>query len=76
MKEENANQKEFRMAINDLLATSMDKKHTFETKNDYKDYPCECGATNNRDGSTCFRHKTNLIKEKFYTLLSTPNLDK
>lgn len=69
MEKENNEQKEFRLAMNDLIAIPQDKKHVFESKNDYKDYPCECGATDNRFGSTCWRFKANKIKEKFYTLL-------
>ena len=62
---ENKLQREFRLAMNELMATSPTKKHKIESKNDYKDYPCECGATNNRDGSTCWRYKAMKIKEKF-----------
>ena len=69
MNKENRLQKEFRLAMNDLMATKTSKNHFFETKNDYKDYPCECGATSNSDGSSCWRYKAVNIKEKFYKLL-------
>ena len=67
---ENKKQKEFRLAMNDLLSTDTNKKHTFETKNDYKDYPCECGATNNLFGSTCQRYKITRMKNNFYDFLT------
>lgn len=67
---ENKEQREFRLAFNELLAIPHNKKHVFESKNDYKDYPCNCGATNNSNGSTCWRYKATLIKDKFYKLLA------
>ena len=69
MKETNT-QKEFRLAMNDLMSTPYNKKHIFESKNDYKDYPCDCGATSNSKGSTCARYKMQNIKDKFYELLA------
>lgn len=34
------------------------KKHTFESKNDYVDYPCpRCGAKDNLNGSYCWQVK-------------------
>ncbi len=62
-------QKEFRLAMNDLIATDHNKKHLIEAKNDYKDYPCACGATDNQLGSTCWRYKAEKIKQKFYPLI-------
>lgn len=67
---ENKNQKEYRLAMNDLMSTDPNKKHFFESKNDYKDYPCDCGAIDNSKGSTCQRYKMHKIKEKFYELLA------
>ena len=66
---ESKTQREFRLEMNILLSTSIDKKHIFESKNDYKDYPCECGAVNNDRGSTCWRYRAVKIKEKYYKLL-------
>lgn len=63
-------QKEFRLAMNDLIATEFNKKHIIESKNEYKDYPCACGATDNKLGSTCWRYKANKIKDKFYLLIN------
>lgn len=40
-------------------------KHVFESKNDYKDYPCpKCGAISNADGSYCWQVKIQHLKEK------------
>ena len=68
---ENKTQKEFRLYMNDLLATDPTKTHIFESKNDYKDYPCDCGATNNKKGTTCWRYKASNIKEIFYKKLTS-----
>lgn len=40
------------------------KKHKFESKNDYVDYPCpRCGAHTNRDGSYCWQVKMKQLKQ-------------
>ena len=62
-------QKEFRMDMNELLRTPVDQLHCFETKNEYKDYPCDCGANNNDWGKTCWRYQALLIKEKYPSFL-------
>lgn len=72
---ENKIQKEFRMSMNDLMATEPQKRHVFESKNDYIDYPCDCGARDNTLGSTCWRYKAANIKEKYYSLLTQNDND-
>jgi hypothetical protein len=56
---------ENRISMNDLLSTPVDKKHEFESKNDYKDYPCDCGAINNSHGKTCWRYKATKLKDNY-----------
>ena len=65
---ENPIQKNFRLAMNDLLATDPKKKHVIEVKNDYKYYPCECGST--ELAGTCFRYKAEKIKKEFHEYLA------
>lgn len=41
------------------------QRHNFESKNDYKDYPCSyCGTTSTYYGGRCWQVMFNELKEK------------